>query len=132
MKYQKGSTLLEILLYISLYSFLFTGYVSFVFTLQKTIHVYQGKYEDIVTLHFIKSLVTSYVDRSEGIQLVDGEVSEYLKLNINSKEIIFDQKLLDQRFGFNVTRISFKKLSNVLQCIVTLYNTEHVINIPLL
>ena len=125
MKYSKGSSLIEILLYIALYAILFTGYMSFIFSFQKVIISYEKRYQDISVIYMITSLLTEYIDMSS--EYIVTEHSIVLK---NGKTL--DITYFNNLFDIPLERIEFKKENMILICTIYIHSKEYNINIHLI
>lgn len=125
MKYKKGSTLIEILMYIALYSILFSSFIFFVFSLQKTLITYQTRYDDMYEVLTVKSLLMTYIDRTS-----DYQVHEQMIVLKSGK--ILDSKYFNRLFQIPLDSISFAKKENILSCTVIIRGTEYIININIL
>ncbi len=125
MKYNTGSTLIEILMYIALYSILFTGFMSFVFSMQKILISYQTKYIEIYEIAMIKMLLVSYTDRESEYQVFENSI-------VFKSGRIFNKEYVNRLLDVPIEYISCVKHERVLECAVGIHKIKYGINIHLL
>ncbi len=125
MKYNTGSTLIEILMYIALYSILFTGFMSFVFSMQKILISYQTKYIEIYEIAMIKMLLVSYTDRESEYQVFENSI-------VFKSGRIFNKEYVNRLLDVPIEYISCVKHERVLECAVGIHKIKYCINIHLL
>ncbi len=125
MKYNTGSTLIEILMYVALYSILFAGFVSFVFSMQRILISYQSRYSDIYQVLMIKTLLVNYTDRESEYQVFENSI-------VFKNGRIFNKEYVNRLLDVPVEYISCVKHERVLECAVGIHKIKYGINIHLL
>lgn len=84
-KINRGMTLIELIIYVSIFTILMTGFLSALFYIQRTIFAYTHIYKTKKCVYQQLSLIQDYLQISNNFQLAEN----YIKINTSNINTIF-------------------------------------------